>query len=54
MAIPYKINKEEKKEGSQIELTIEVSIDSLEKERDSSIKELSADVELKGFRKGNW
>ena len=52
MAIPYKINKEEKKEGSQIELTIEVSIDSLEKERDSSIKELSADVELKGFRKG--
>jgi trigger factor len=52
MSTSYTITKEEKKDGSQIELTIEVAKAILEKERESSIKELSADVELKGFRKG--
>jgi len=52
MPTPYIITKEEKKDGSQIELTIEVKKESLEKERSSSIKELGSDIELKGFRKG--
>lgn len=52
MATPYSIIKEEKKEGSQVELLIEVNHEEVAKERDAAIRELSESVEVKGFRKG--
>jgi trigger factor len=43
-------NKEEK--GAQLTLEVSVSKDHLAKFRDAAIKNLSTDVEVKGFRKG--
>lgn len=52
MSKSYEIKSEEKKNGSQIELLIEIKEAELQKERESAISELSKEVEVKGFRKG--
>lgn len=49
----YKILNKEEKSGSEIGLEIEVSVETLNKFRDASIKELSKDIEIDGFRKGH-
>lgn len=49
----YKIIKKEEKSGSETELQIEIPITTLDKFREDAVRELSKDIEIDGFRKGN-
>ena len=48
----YKIINREEKSGSEIELEVEVPTETLDIFKEDSIRELSKDVEIDGFRKG--
>ena len=48
----YTIKNEEKLDGSQVKLTIELSPEIVAKEEPESLKEVSKTIEMDGFRKG--
>jgi len=48
----YKIKNEEKLDGSQIKLTIELSPEAIAAEEPEALKEVSKTIEMDGFRKG--
>jgi FKBP-type peptidyl-prolyl cis-trans isomerase (trigger factor) len=48
----YEIKNEEKLDGSQVKLTIELSAEAVSKEEPEALKEVSKTIEMDGFRKG--
>lgn len=49
----YKIINKENKSGSEVELEIEIPVSTLDKFREESVKDLSKEIEVDGFRKGS-